>query len=284
MAINIGTNINYQGHEYLDKRQGLANSEDDLKNWSTPVPNGFEVYVNGLWYTYDENNEISDITGKFKKREDEDLKAQVELNTTDINDIMHEVFKLTMSVNPGSLVHEIGQSINPNITWILNYKNAIVLPDSATVNNTTTGINENYTSFTDPNSITQNKTYTIKANYKDMSCSSSVSYLFKYKKYFGVSDKTNLSNSDILSFNMAWADSWKMGSTNFDCSGGKYPYYLIPTECYNESEFKMWVGGFRNTDLIISTKTVTNQYNKQHEYTVIRLGTLQTGVLSIEFK
>ena len=93
MAINIGTNINYQGHEYLDKRQGLANSEEDLKNWSTPVPNGFEVYVNGLWYTYDENNEISDITGKFKKREDEDLKAQVELNTTDINDIMHEVFK-----------------------------------------------------------------------------------------------------------------------------------------------------------------------------------------------
>lgn len=280
MAINIGTNINYQGHKFLDERQGLANSESDLKNWSIPVPSGFEAFVNGSWYIYDENNEFSETTGYFKKRRDEELNAQVELNTSDIEELMNEVFKLSFKSISGGGTYEVGETITPTISWSLNYKEKEVSPTAALVNDKVSGINSDFNSYTGA-PITSTTTYNVKAFYNKLSCEKSISYNFKYKKYFGVSEKTTLTNEDVQSFSSTWADSWTMGATNFDCTGGKYPYYLIPSNLYNANTFKLWVGGFRNTDLEISTLTIT-KYNK--EYTVIRLGTLQTGVLSIEFK
>lgn len=286
MAINIGTNINYQGHEYLDKRQGLAKSESDLKNWSTLVPNGFEVCVNGSWYVYDENNEVSDTTGYFRKRD-----AQVELNTANIDEIMHEVFKLSMTVASGVVeenktgtTFEIGDSITPRINWTVKYKNETVIPDTALVNNSTTGVSNNNSRFTASEQITKSTAYLIKASYNNTSCSSDVTYSFKYKKYFGVSENENLGNEEILRFDSDWADSWKMGLRSFDCTGGKYPYYIIPEEIYNEGNFKMWIGGFPNTDLMIKKETITNSSGKQHPYYIIRTRIKQTGILPIEFK
>ena len=56
MAINVGAPYLYRGKAFLDQRQGIPQSLDDLKNWSTPVPEGFEVCLDGTWYYYDELN------------------------------------------------------------------------------------------------------------------------------------------------------------------------------------------------------------------------------------
>ena len=53
MSHNIGTNFSYKAENFLDYRQGHANSKEDLKNWDVPVPIGFEVCVNNEWYYYD---------------------------------------------------------------------------------------------------------------------------------------------------------------------------------------------------------------------------------------
>ena len=67
---------------FLDKRQSIANSEEDLKNWDFkkyPIPNGFEVCLNGIWYKYETDRENT-ITGHFFKRtytEDDNLSIPV---------------------------------------------------------------------------------------------------------------------------------------------------------------------------------------------------------------
>ena len=69
MAIVIGSNFSYNGLLYLDERQGLPKTAADLKNWSTSVPEGFEVYLpaDGEWYVYKSTyNEAT--TGHFRKR------------------------------------------------------------------------------------------------------------------------------------------------------------------------------------------------------------------------
>ena len=50
MAIGIGSNFLFEGEEFLDKRQSLVKSLDDLKNWDKLVPVGFEVPFNGVWW------------------------------------------------------------------------------------------------------------------------------------------------------------------------------------------------------------------------------------------
>jgi hypothetical protein len=74
-----------------------------------------------------------------------------------------------------------------------------------------------------------------------------------------------------------------MNATTFNCTGGKYPYYVIPSSLYNPSTFKVWIGGLRNTDLVVTIQEITNALSFVESYAIIRLGTKQTGVLSIRF-
>lgn len=81
--------------------------------------------------------------------------------------------------------------------------------------------------------------------------------------------------------NNAWADSRTMGATTFDCTGGKYVYYVIPSSL-GTPEF--WVGGLKNTDVVTTSATVTNASGGSTTYSIMRLANIQTGVLSIQFK
>lgn len=70
-------------------------------------------------------------------------------------------------------------------------------------------------------------------------------------------------------------------ATTFDCTGGKYVYYVIPSSL-GTPEF--WVGGLKNTDVVTTSATVTNASGGSTTYSIMRLANIQTGVLSVQFK
>lgn len=67
MAIRLGTNFDLKSKQFLDSRQGLSETKNDLKNWSTPVPPGFEVCLEEEWYYYDPEINLSE-TGHWVPR------------------------------------------------------------------------------------------------------------------------------------------------------------------------------------------------------------------------
>lgn len=282
--IDIGTNILYNGKNFLDLRQGKADSLADLKTWSLNIPTGFEVCVGGVWYVYNPEFEEDEITGKFRKRIDVELGASVDVSGMQgqISELMDAVFPLSLSISGGGGTYETGSTITPHLTWSVSRKGVAVNPTSATVNNSTEGVGSDKKSWTG-SPITTTTTYTVKVGYQGLEKSGTASFTFRLHKYFGVSAKTSLTNSDILAFSNAWATGWTDNARTYDCTGGKYPYYIIPSSQYDPSTFKCWVGGLRNTDLVVTTQTVTNSSGYTTSYAVIRLGTLQTGVLSIRF-
>jgi len=84
MAIIITDKFQLRQKNFLDDRQGIASSVSALKSWNystVPIPEGFEVYVGGVWYTYKSSNPDDPVTGKFKTRTDDggvdDLKVRV---------------------------------------------------------------------------------------------------------------------------------------------------------------------------------------------------------------
>lgn len=70
MPSQLITNLSYKAEKFLDSRQDEAKTIEDLRTWSTPIPDGFEVYLEATetWYVYNSKGKVSPETGKFSPR------------------------------------------------------------------------------------------------------------------------------------------------------------------------------------------------------------------------
>lgn len=212
--------------------------------------------------------------------------------TADMYNTFQEIelatFPLNLNIVPFSnSVFEKGSSYTPTINISVSRKGTNVTSESninVVGEPTLSGsISSNKQTWIPTKSVTANQKLTVTATYGSQSASKVYYVIFKYKKYWGTSANTSLTNAQVLALGgSTWADNRLMESTNFDCTGGKYPYYVIPANVYNG--LQVWVGGLKNTDITVTDMTVTNASGSSQAYKVIRLTNIQTGILSIEFK
>lgn len=204
-----------------------------------------------------------------------------------IEELENQVFPLTFeSFNPGVTVFEKGATMIPAINWRVIRKEEQVTLDTASVieNGQAVGkVSADKNSWSREKSVTSDVDYVVNLSRGSQKLSKTVSYSFRLKKYYGVSSKKELTNDDILNMMSEFAYNATLKPTMFDCSGGKYPFYVIPTSMYGEN-VEFWIGGFRNSDIVVTPIDVTNPFNVTENYTVMRLGGIQTGTLRIEVK
>lgn len=208
--------------------------------------------------------------------------VQNKVVTMNINELMDEVFKISFDTFVGGGTFEKGSVVTPYIFWSILYKDEEVVPTTATVNGSTEGVNEEKSKYSSPTTITTDKNYKVICTYGSQSIEKTANYIFSLKKYWGASSVTELTNGDVMLMNNGWA-SRTMGKTTFDCTGGKYIYYIIPSNIYG-SGVDFWVNGFKNNDVVVTDMQVTNSYNVTATYKVMRLNNIQTGILEVEFK
>lgn len=197
-------------------------------------------------------------------------------------------FPLNLNIVPSSnSVFEKGSSYTPTINISVSRKGTNVTSESninVVGEPTLSGsISSDKQTWIPTKAVTANQKLTVTATYGSQSASKDYYVFFKNKKYWGTSANTSLTNAQVLALaGSTWADNRLMESTKFDCTGGKYPYYVIPANVYNG--LQVWVGGLKNTDITVTDMTVTNASGSSQAYKVIRLTNIQTGVLYIEFK
>lgn len=249
----------------------------------TPPPHNGKTYGinNGVWVEIQQGG-----GGTITVDDHLDLQStnpvQNKILTMSINELMDEVFKLSFKSFSGGGTYEKGSVITPAIYWSLSRKGEEVLPTFASVNGSTDNVSADKKSWISPSVISTSNNYSVICRYEAQEISRVASYSFMLKKYWGTSTNTTLTNQEILALSSGWA-SRTMGKTQFDCTGGKYIYYIIPNNIYgNGVEF--WVNGFKNTDTDITDVVVTNIYNVSESYKMIRLNNIQTGKLEVEFK
>lgn len=202
-----------------------------------------------------------------------------------LQEIELATFPLSLTASGGG-TWEVGSSTTTGIAISVLRKGVNVTADSTiqvTASSGSGSLSSNKSTWTPSAAITSNTSVAVKATYGSQTATKTASYAFKYKKYWGTSASATLTNANILALTgNTWADSRAMNATNFDCTGGKYPYYVIPASIYTGLE--VWVGGLKNTDIVVSDITLTNASGASAAYKVIRLANKQTGVLSIQFK
>lgn len=201
----------------------------------------------------------------------------------DISELMDEVFPLAFRTFSGGGQYERGQTVTPGLSWSLSRKGEEVVPDTATVNGSTDGVSEDKKSYVSGEPVQDDEDFLVEASSGTQMVSRTATFRFLYRKWWGVSEKAELTSEDVLSLaGSQLASGRALGAASFDCTGGKYPYYVIPSELADGIE--CWIGGLRNSDLSVADLDVTNVYGVSHGYKVIRLNELQTGVLTIEFR
>ena len=238
-------------------------------------------------------NDIVYLIGEVNTGDGYDIPAatttKAGVMTADMYKTLQEIelatFPLSLTASGGG-TFEVGSS-NKNAIGIIVTRKGTDVTSSSTITVTASGsvtgsLSSNKKTWTPPTNISSNTSVAVKATYGSQNATKTVNYTFKYKKYWGTSTSTSLTSSQVIALEgSTWADSKSMGATTFDCTGGKYVYYVIPDEL-GTPEF--WVGGLKNTDISVGNITVTNASGGSARYLIMRLANIQTGVLSVEFK
>lgn len=253
-------------------RDGIVEENEDVFIEEMRTGTGGAVTLGELDNVTDEADSVSDTDDILVRLAGT---SEWTINTalfSQVSQLMSKVFPFTMTLSGGG-TYEKGSSQTINLSW--TYDRDI---ESQSINNESLLIGIRAKQYT---GVTSDTTYTLRSVSAGQTYSKSVSAQFKLKKYYGVSANGTLTNDEILALSSTWAGRTQ-GSTVFDCTGGKYPYYILPTSMVSGIQF--WIGGLRNTDWKEETREVTNAFGHKESYTIYRLNSIQTGVLNIEVK
>ena len=96
---------------------------------------------------------------------------------------MDITFPLSFKTITPDSIYEVGNRITPHIDWTLEYRNTEVNPVLAKVNNSSSGVSQNFKSFDSLTSITTKKTYLVHAEYslsnRNISCEKKCKLFFQ---------------------------------------------------------------------------------------------------------
>lgn len=188
-----------------------------------------------------------------------------------LQDAMDELLYTAPNVSiSGGGSYEIGyKKETTNLSWTWSKKIT-----SQSLNQGIGQLDPTVRSYTYDKPITSNTTFTITGTDGKTTKTASTSVTFQPSRYWGVSAKTSLTDADILGLSSELSTS-RTQSRTFNCSGGKYFYFVIRTDYCSGIKFK--VGGLSFSDMIVETRSVVNAQGYSQSYNIYRVNNIQTG-------
>ena len=150
--------------------------------------------------------------------------------------------------------------------------------------------------YTYTNNITSNspKTYTFRVDYTDNhstvpsgktgSCSATRTFNFMYRRYWGVTSTETLSDEQLYALSNELSTS-RSQERDFNCTGGKYWWFVIPTTYCSGIQFTDVGSGLPMTlpPECISSRTITNSQGISYSVNVYR-GEFKQTASSVKIK
>ena len=122
--------------------------------------------------------------------------------------------------------------------------------------------------------ITSNTTFTLSATDGTTPITKSTSVTFMNKRYWGAFANNTITDEEILGLSQELSTS-RAQSRVFDCTGGKYFYFVIREDYCSRITFN--VGGLSFSDIAVETRSITNASGHTDNYKIYRCNNLQTG-------
>ena len=233
---------------------------------------------------------------------------------TNVQQALDNLMNIHYYVNPSYTTFTVDRSGNYDVgtvlsqpftvTWVLNKQ-----PESGDVETLkyegTTLLNimslEDHSkwksgTYTYTNNITSNspKTYTFRVDYTDNhstvpsgktgSCNATRTFNFMYRRYWGVTSTEALSDEQLKALSNELSTS-RSQSRDFNCTGGKYWWFVIPTTYCSGIQFTDVGSGLPMTlpPECISSRTIINSQNISYSVNVYR-GEFKQTASSVKIK
>ena len=339
MSIKLGTNFDLKSKQFLDSRQEVQ-GKSNLKNWTTPVPPGFEVCLDEVWYYYDPTINL-DETGHWIPRlvSSEELESgeiieasnraisadavdainerlngkleEIETNYSNADQILEEkIQEINARLNAdadeaagykisniywGTIANntsfEVGYSVD---TKIPEYNNNPAISYKITGTNYSSGpYYLDLESETLTKSNADNETRNISHDFEQpiskvhKTLTATAKLTWTYQRFWGTvaeDEKSILLNGGAGGYNLAKTKYFELSTSKsisektFDCSGGKYPFFIVYAGNSNSwTPSKVTVGGFANSNYTISRINLINTFGIEIPYFVFMLNQIQTA-------
>ena len=342
MSIKLGTNFDLKSKHFLDSRQEVQ-GKSDLKNWTTPVPPGFEVCLDEVWYYYDPTINL-DETGHWIPRlvSSEELESgeiveasnraisanavdainerlngkleEIETNYSNADRALEEkIQEINARLNADAdasagykinnirwggpsgvtsgATFEVGDVVNtiyngtPTISFNITGENNYAYPENNGRLYWTSGVQETYN-----NNVSMTISYAFNTPHNNlMNLSGTASLKWTYRRFWKTvteSEKLILLNGETQGYNLLrskcgegeLSTSRSITEKTFDCSGGKYPFFVVYAGGDNNwTPSKVTVGGFANSNYSIYKKTLINTFGESIPYFIFMLNQIQTA-------
>ena len=129
--------------------------------------------------------------------------------------------------------------------------------------------------------VASNKTFTLSVSDGENSASSSISYNFLNKVFWG-SASTGIYNSAFINAlsNKKLASAIK-GTYSFNIASGEYGFWAVPS---NMTISSVWIGGFEVTVDDLGIVSYTNAQGYTRDYRIYKTGKSGLGAISAEIK
>ena len=339
MSIKLGTNFDLKSKQFLDSRQEVQ-GKSDLKNWTTPVPPGFEVCLDEVWYYYDPTVNLDEtghwiprLVGSEELESGEIIEAsnraisadavdainerlsgkleEIETNYSDADRVLEgKIQEINARLNAGAddaagykidnirwgtfadnTTFEVGYSVN---TKIPEYNNNPAISYEITGTDYSSGPyyldleSETLTKRSADNetrNISHDFEQPISKVHKILTATTKLNWT--YQRFWGTvteDEKSILLDGGTKGYNLAKAKRSELSTSKsiseitFDCSGGKYPFFIVYTGNHPSwSPSKVTVGGFANSNYSIYKKTLINTFGIEIPYFIFMLNQIQTA-------
>ena len=206
-------------------------------------------------------------------------------NISSVQDALDKLLYVrpTVSINasPSFGTYEIGSTIYAPITLSWSTNKEVV---SQTLNNGIGTIAPGTNITTYNNNITNNTTFTVTVtDAEGTSASSSRSYNFSLRRYWGAAIEPSVYNSNFILglSNNEFASSRAKGEFTVNASTGQYIYYCFPTS-WGTPIFN--VGGFEGGFQLVTTLSFTNASGYTSSYVIWRSDHISLGSQKIIVK
>ena len=299
MALTFGDNISYQGKKPLDSRS-IFKTIADMKAYSENYLPPLAMCQNeedGKTYTYNVNNEVNELTGKWREfsggsgggsgtAEDTTYTNENFPQYDNVDLALDALFNKVYYVKPTCSLSadkkggtfEMGTVISAPITFTWTTNKAIT---SQTLTGCTLADASVRTAIYNTN-VMADKTFTLSVSDGENSASSSVSYKFLNNIFWGSASAAETYDSTFISAlsNKKLASAIK-GTYSFNIASGEYGFWAVPS---NMTISSVWIGGFEVTVDDLGTVSYTNAQGYTRDYRIYKTGKSGLGAISAEIK
>ena len=257
-------------NESMVAKASLFDLEGDIKNEEIVITYLTDKLEGGRWYS---GEVITELKLNQMWWVSDDHEGRLRTIESALDELMYK--PITASLSLSRTLAEMGEIVTGlRATWSYNKSPTTQSFNGVTLANTVR-------SYDITDTVTTNKSYTLRASDGKTTISPSVGINFYNGKYYGATAIPSTYDSNFILTLTKKLVNGRTGNFTVNCGAGQYIFFAIPARFGSPS---FYVGGFEGGFGLVATISFTNSFGYKEDYNIYKSENGNLGNTTVEVK